>query len=158
MILTLFDLADYFILAINYKILPILNFKLFKQKNKPVRKIYWERLDGSKLSTNVRTHSGILEIINISENDEGYYACNVITFINQHLKKTIHITKPKEFSPQMPILKIVPIEVDIRRGGRVELECQTVTFKSYKLTFNPRQDEQAKKYHTKIEIINSCMI
>lgn len=53
--------------------------------------------------------------------------CNVITLINQHLKKTINIKKTYFFDNKQkePILKLVPIETDIREGGRVELECHT---------------------------------
>lgn len=85
-------------------------------------------MNGSNFSTNVITHSGILEIQEVSGNDEGFYACNVITNTNRHIKKTIHIKKPTFFlsnDQEMPHLKIIPIKTDIREGGSVELECHT---------------------------------
>lgn len=85
-------------------------------------------MEGSNFSTNVITHSGILKIEHMSGNDEGFYACNVITKTNQHIKKTVQIKKPHFFVPndlEIPHLQIIPIKTDIRDGGSVELECHS---------------------------------
>ena len=81
-----------------------------------------------------------LIIRKIQSEDFGEYTCTVITLKNQTVKSTFTLTDTNESmfttvhprleltSDQRPKVKINPIELDIREGGKIQLECISGNF------------------------------
>lgn len=86
------------------------------------------------------TRKGFLTIHDLSEENLGIYECHVRNSHNKLIKKQINI----DFSNRIdsdhhrfnhidyenanklpPVVRIVPIHMDVREGGRIELECES---------------------------------
>ena len=106
-----------------------------------VSKIAWQRADGLPMSTNIHTTNGNLKIYNIQKEDFTEYTCMVITLENKLIKKSFVLKQVEYFKPKVvpndssdisrdmkPKVRIIPIEKDIREGGRIELECESGQF------------------------------
>ncbi len=90
------------------------------------------------------TQNGHLIIHDLNEKNLGVYECQVKPkkkHTNQVIKKQININfshqkidedydennihNNKIFTKLPPLVRIVPIHMDVREGGRVELECES---------------------------------
>jgi hypothetical protein len=95
-----------------------------------VKSIRWQRVDGRRMPAAVVAYSGRLIFNKDGEHAAGTYECLVETNSNRIIRKELTIEPPSSSSVDQKKLhvKIVPIHLDTREGGRVELECQTGKF------------------------------
>lgn len=89
------------------------------------------------MSSNIFTHRGSLVIYSVGPQEVGNYTCIVKTLNDEIIKKEITINEPsiqfraKETSTNSPhdtdppLVRIVPVEQDLKVGGKIELECIT---------------------------------
>ena len=76
---------------------------------------------------------GHLIIENLSDDNLGVYECHVKNKKNKIIKKIININFIHNIHPindnknnkLPPVVRIVPIHMDVREGGRIELECES---------------------------------
>ena len=92
----------------------------------PVKSIYWHKLDGP-LSANVIAHAGLLRINKAKDYDFGIYECFVLTHANKSVRKSIRIShkRMKNTTTATTPISIHPNVKEIRKGGKLELECKT---------------------------------
>ena len=123
----------------------VFNVCFLKFKDMHVSKISWHRADGVPLPKNVQTYFGLMNIFNVGKADFVEYSCHVLTADNRLIKKnfvlkqaftkssqlhTTHTWSSTKMSKTldlnlMPKVRIIPIEKDLREGGKVALECES---------------------------------
>ena len=114
-------------------------------KEMHVSNISWQRTDGLPMPKNVNTNFGRMNIYNAGKADFVEYSCHVLTADNVLIKKNFvlrakHKMPPKPTAPYFktttessklakeelkPKVRIIPIEKDLREGGKVALECES---------------------------------
>ncbi len=124
-----------------FKVNLIINKLLFLKKDFHAKTIEWKRQDGESMLPNVDlTRKGFLTIHDLSEENLGVYECHVRNSHNKLIKKRININFFNRIDNKYhhsknhyyensnklpPTVRIVPIHMDVREGGRIELECES---------------------------------
>jgi hypothetical protein len=87
------------------------------------------------------SRKGLLTIHDLSEENLGIYECHVRNSHNKLIKKRININfvnridrnhyhynhhnHNEDYNKLPPVVRIIPIHMDVREGGRIELECES---------------------------------